>query len=63
MNRAEHLAWAKQRALQELERSGIVDALTSMLSDLGKHPEMEGNYRMIEDTITGSHAAAPPQAK
>ncbi len=39
MTRAEHLQWAKDRAL-ELARGGDNgQALASMISDLGKHPE------------------------
>jgi hypothetical protein len=47
VNRAEHLAWAKQRALEELERSGSRDAVASMLSDLSKHPELEDHMGRI----------------
>lgn len=36
--RAEHLAWCKQRALACLP-ADPANALTSMISDLGKHPE------------------------
>lgn len=38
MTRAEHLRWAKDRALAELPDVG--NAFASMLSDLGKHPEL-----------------------
>lgn len=37
--RAEHMAWAKQRALAALDAEGPQAALQSMLSDLGKHPD------------------------
>lgn len=43
--RAEHVAWAKERALGELDREdvsaakAIVSALASMTSDLNKHPD------------------------
>ena len=37
--REEHLAWCKQRALEYIERGEIQNGLTSMLSDLDKHPE------------------------
>lgn len=47
-SRAEHLQWCQERARQEyayyLEHepaSAIRNAVTSMLSDLGKHPETE----------------------
>lgn len=36
--RDEHLAWLKQRALAELEY-GAFEAMSSVLSDLSKHPE------------------------
>ncbi len=39
MNRTEHLVWCKQRACEYLERGEVIDAVTSMLFDLRKHPE------------------------
>jgi hypothetical protein len=44
MTRAEHIAWCKSRAIQELEfskdpKQGVI----SMMSDLGKHPETANN--------------------
>ena len=39
MTRAEHLAWAKQRALEYVDRGELAQAVTSMLSDLSKRPE------------------------
>jgi hypothetical protein len=41
MNRTEHLDWSKKRALDELELGSMPNAIASMLSDLGKHPELE----------------------
>lgn len=40
MTRAEHLAWAKQRALEYVERGDLNSAAASMGSDLGKHDEL-----------------------
>ncbi len=37
--RADHLAWCKRRALEYLDSGDVANAVTSMLSDLGKHPE------------------------
>jgi Tfp pilus assembly protein PilF len=37
--REEHLEWCKQRALQYLDRGEVEHAVTSMLSDIAKHPE------------------------
>ena len=39
--RAEHLAWCKKRALEYVNTGDYNSAVTSMLSDLGKHPETE----------------------
>lgn len=39
MTRSKHLAWAKARALECVERGDAAQALASMTSDLGKHPE------------------------
>lgn len=43
MTRAEHLEWAKRRALEYLDDGDLTNALASMLSDLGKHPELENH--------------------
>jgi hypothetical protein len=40
MTRDEHVAWAKQRALEYLTRGDLNNALASMISDLRKHPEI-----------------------
>ncbi len=39
MNREEHLAWCKKRAMEYVVSGNLQDAVTSMLSDLGKHQE------------------------
>ena len=39
--RAEHVRWCKQRAREYLQQGNTAEAVTSMLSDLGKHPETE----------------------
>ena len=39
MNRVEHLEWCKQRALEYVEIGDLDNAVTSMLSDLTKHPK------------------------
>jgi hypothetical protein len=43
MTREEHLAWCKKRALEYVDRGDLNQALTSMLSDLRKHPETENH--------------------
>jgi len=39
MTRDEHLEWCKMRAREYLRDHDIKNAVTSMLSDLSKHPE------------------------
>ena len=41
--RAEHLEWCKQRAREYCDRNDPMNALTSMFSDLDKHPETAGH--------------------
>ena len=40
--RDEHLEWCKQQARYYLDRGKAADAIASMMSDLGKHPDFEG---------------------
>lgn len=44
--RKEHVEWCKQRALEELERSGVDAAMSSLASDFGKH-ESTNNASMM----------------
>lgn len=39
--REEHLAWCKQQALDYCDRGQPLEAITSMLSDISKHPETD----------------------
>jgi len=43
MTRAEHLAWAKERALEYADTGDVSNAIASMGSDLNKHPETKGH--------------------
>ena len=43
MNRTEHLEWAKERAIGELDAGSTTNAFASMASDLGKHEELTGH--------------------
>jgi hypothetical protein len=43
--RGEHLAWCKQRALEYLPEDPA-QALASMMSDLGKHPETQSSVEL-----------------
>lgn len=40
MTRAEHLAWAKERALEYVDGGDLQQAFSSMCSDLQKHEEL-----------------------
>lgn len=39
--RQEHLQWCKDRANAYLDKGDIQQGVTSMLSDMGKHPETD----------------------
>lgn len=41
MTRQQHLEWCKKRAHEYLARGDVQNAVTSMLSDMNKHPETE----------------------
>jgi len=43
--RDEHLAWCKKRALEYVDSGNFKEALASMLSDLGKHPETQNSQQ------------------
>jgi len=41
MNRQEHLQWCKDRALEYVDNNDPDQAVASMMSDIGKHPETD----------------------
>ena len=41
LDRQEHLAWCKGRALKYLDAGDLQNAIASMMSDMNKHPETE----------------------
>jgi len=44
MTREEHLKWCKQRAIEEMDYSGLPSqAIISMMSDFRKHPEFNSD--------------------
>jgi hypothetical protein len=47
MDRDEHLAWCKQRALEYVDAGNLADAVASMGSDLQKHPELGANQYLM----------------
>ncbi len=65
MNRQEHIQWCKGRALEYLEQGNIHGACTSMMSDLGKHPETERHpvrYLMVALMANG-HLSTPKDVR
>ena len=51
MNRDEHLAWCKERALEIVEAGDLRGAWASMSSDLGKHKGTAGHSAIILGTM------------
>jgi hypothetical protein len=43
MTRSEHMQWCKDRALEYIHNEGITNGISSMMSDLRKHPETENH--------------------
>lgn len=46
MTREEHIDWCKGRARKYLDAGNAQDAIMSMASDYGKHPETEAASKM-----------------
>ena len=47
MDRAEHLQWAKDRALEYADMGDVANAMASLGSDLNKHPDTKGHGGMM----------------
>lgn len=56
MNAAEHLAWAKERALEYVDTDPAM-AFTSLVSDLRKHPDLadHGGIELGGMLLLGGH--------
>lgn len=65
MTRDEHLAWAKQRALEYLNEGDLKEAFMSMLSDLKKHPELASHPGGMLGTMlmAGGHLGTPREVR
>lgn len=67
MNRAEHMAWAKTRALELVDQGDLVGAFASFTSDLGKHPECENALRLQMELgaaqLVAGHLATTPDMR
>jgi hypothetical protein len=46
VNRIEHLAWCKKRALEYVDRGDLPQAYASMISDMKNHPETEDHVAL-----------------
>lgn len=68
MTRLEHIAWCKERAIQEFDyytktdpKNAVRNGITSMMSDLRKHNETNGQVLgmlcLMEMTKSHSHAS------
>lgn len=63
--RAEHLAWCKARALEYVNRGDVNGGLTSMFSDMEKHPETRdhiGNRIGLQMMMIGA-LSSPHEAR
>lgn len=64
VTREDHLEWCKRRASEYLKEGDIKNGITSMLSDLSKHPDTlelsQGGYAQIgmHMILIGDMAAA-----
>jgi hypothetical protein len=65
MNRAEHLEWCKQRALECVGRGDIGEAFASFQGDMEKHPETRGHKALQMGTmlLIGGHLSSSKQMK
>jgi len=67
MSRAGHLAWAKQRALGELEPrgGGVPAALASIAQDFASHPDLADHpaRTMMMMLALGGNLSTPAQAR
>ena len=65
MDRSEHLAWCKTRALQYVDAGDTKNAFASMTSDLTKHPETQNHaaIQMGMMLLMGGHLSTPHQMR
>lgn len=65
MNRAEHLAWAKERALEYADNGDAPNALGSLISDLTKHEDTAGHpgIALGGSLMMNGHLNSPQQVR
>jgi hypothetical protein len=47
--RDEHLAWCKREAMAYWNAGDLKNAVASMMSDMGKHPETSGHSPVLDE--------------
>ena len=65
MTRAEHLQWAKDRALQYADAGDLSGAVASITSDLNKHPDTAGHAgsELMMMLALGGHMNTPAEIR
>ena len=51
MTRDEHLNWAKDRALEYADQGDTANAIASLASDLGKHPDTASSVPVVRELM------------
>jgi hypothetical protein len=51
VTRAEHLAWAKQRALEYADQGDTGSAMSSLTQDLALHPETKESCSVVAELM------------
>jgi hypothetical protein len=49
--RAEHMKWCKERALEYADAGDAGNAIASLRSDLGKHPDTAASAEIVDDLM------------
>jgi len=65
MDRNEHLAWAKERALVYADAGDVENAFASLASDLRKHPELADHSGLTVGALllVGGHLNDPARMR
>ena len=65
MNRFEHLEWCKQRALEYVDSGDLANAVSSMISDLGKHSGTQGHsgIGLLNQSFLTGHLSSPQKMR
>ena len=64
MTREEHLAWARERALDYVDRGDLKSAIASLISDLLKHEETRSiDLDVVRESVTVAQSEDPERAR